>query len=152
MTEQVSVRTLKRLTAAEGYLELDLPDLALEELGGIQQPGPYLAVIDWLTGEALKEKQEFDAAIDSLSRAIPGIPSPHNRRAIEALSECFRETGRDELAQVADIFALKSAGVDVEEEELPAPQFQFPMLPTGLGRMSEDAEMPEEPDSFESNN
>lgn len=145
MAEFVSIKTLKRLTAAEGYLELDLPDLALEELDGVEQPGPYGAVIDWLTGEALKEKREYDAAIDSLSRAIPGIPSPHNRRAIEALSECFRQTGRDELAEAAANFAVTTA-----EDAAATPDYQFPLLPSGLGRVSDMANQPE-PDETNNN-
>lgn len=138
MAEQVSVKTLKRLTAAEGYLELDLPDLALEELEGVEEPGPYVPVIDWLTGEALKEKREYDAAIDSLSRAIPGIPAPHNRRAIEALSECFRQTGKDELADVAATYAV-NCGVGIDEEQ-PARDYQFPILLPDMGRISDAPE------------
>lgn len=127
MAEQVSVKTLKRLTAAEGYLELDLPDLALEELEGIEAGDPYSAVVDWLTGEALKDKQQYEAAIESLSRAVQTIPSPHNRRAIESLSECFRRTGRDDLAAVAEIFVPPAQYPDdVLSGDLHAPTFTDP--------------------------
>lgn len=105
MDDQISIRTLKRLTAAEGYLELELPDLALEELEGIDDAGPFDAVIDWLTGEALKGKQQYDDAIRALSKAVQGIPAPHNRRAVESLSECFRSTGQDDLADLAEEYS-----------------------------------------------
>ena len=70
MIDRAAIRTVRRLTAAEGYLELDMPDYALEELEGIDDAGPYAGVVDWLAGEALKEKQDYEAAIESLQRAV----------------------------------------------------------------------------------
>jgi len=107
-----SVRTIKRLTAAEGYLELALPDLALEELADIEQGDPYTPVADWLTGEALKEKQQYDAAIESLSRAVRELPAPHNQPAIRSLADCYRKTDRADLAELAELFQQSSADAE----------------------------------------
>ncbi len=125
MNDQVSIRTLKRLTAAEGYLELDMPDYALEELEGITDFGPFEGVVDWMKGEALKEKQEFEAAIQSLQRAVQEIPAPHNRSAMQTLTECLRSTGQDELADIAETFTALS-GPDASEPS-PLPQLNIPL-------------------------
>ncbi|MFQ5731877.1 MAG: hypothetical protein ACE5KM_07975 [Planctomycetaceae bacterium] len=118
MTDRSIAGALRRLTAAEGYLELDLPDYALDELDGIGDPGPYSGVADWLRGEAHKTKQEFNAAIESLQRAVRDIPAPHNRAAMESLTICFRSTGQDDLADIVEQIST----VD-EEAAAPTPLF-----------------------------
>ena len=105
MIDEKNARLIRRLTAAEGYLELDMPDYALEELQQIGNAGPYSGVVDWLTGEALREKEQFGAAIESLQRAVRDIPVPHNRAAVAALSHCLRSTGRDDLAEVIEQYS-----------------------------------------------
>jgi len=105
MKTQVSPKTLRRLTAAEGYLELNLPAYALEELAAIDNPGAFEPLIQYMTGEALKDQCRFEDAIEPLKRAAQMIPAPHNRAAWLSLGECFRARGRDDLAEVVEMFA-----------------------------------------------
>lgn len=106
----VSPGTIHRLTAAEGYLELNMPEHALAELAEIAAAGPYQPAVDLMTGEALKVQERYGDAIEPLQRAAERIPAPHSRRAWLALSECLRQEGRDELAEVAAARARAAAG------------------------------------------
>lgn len=105
MRANVPHKTIRRLAAAEGYLELDLPAYALEELAAIQEPGAFEPLVHYMTGEALKGQKRFADAIEPLKRAAQTIPAPHNRPAWLSLGECFRAGGRDELADVVEMFA-----------------------------------------------
>jgi tetratricopeptide (TPR) repeat protein len=105
MNINVSPKTLRRLTAAEGYLELDLPAYALEELAAIEDSGAFEPLVQYMTGEALKEQKKFADAIEPLQRAAQMIPAPHNRAAWLSLGECFRAGGQLELAEFAEKFA-----------------------------------------------
>jgi tetratricopeptide (TPR) repeat protein len=105
MNHRTVLKTIRRLEAAEGYLELQLPARALEELGAIEEPGPFEASISLLKGEALKGQERYDDAIAALHKAAQMIPAPHNRRAWKSLGECYRLDGREELATLVDTFA-----------------------------------------------
>jgi hypothetical protein len=96
-------RTIRLLQRAEGYLELDLPDRAICELDSIADAGPFGPAIALLRGEALKSQERYDEALIPLKQAATTIPSPLNKRAWRSLSECYRHTGREELAEVADL-------------------------------------------------
>lgn len=109
MHQHISAKTFRRLTRAEGYLELDMPDYALEELAAIDDPGPVEAVVAFMTGQALKQQERYEAAITPLKRAVALIPAPHNRLAWASLGECFRLGGNDELADVIDKFVESTA-------------------------------------------
>jgi len=96
-------KTIRRLQTAEGYLELNLPERALAELNNIEDQGPFEAAIALLEGEALKIEERYDEAVVSLKRAAAMIPAPLNKRAWRSLAECYRQSGRLELAEVADL-------------------------------------------------
>jgi tetratricopeptide (TPR) repeat protein len=104
-------KTIRRLQTAEGYLELDLPERALAELSSIQDQGPFEAAIALLQGEALRTQERYDEALVPLKRAAKLIPSPLNKRAWRSICECYRSSGRDELAEIADLV--------VNAEEMP---------------------------------
>lgn len=101
----VSPRILRRLTAAEGYLDLEMPRHALAELDSLDDYGPFEAPMQFLRGQALKAEHRFEEAIGPLQRAAELIPAPHNRDAWLSLSECFREQGRVALADALEKFA-----------------------------------------------
>jgi hypothetical protein len=105
MSASVSQKTIRRLTAAEGYLALDLPGYALDELTAIGEAGPLEPLVHLMTGEALKGQKRYDDAIEPLKQAAQMIPAPHNQVAWQSLSECFRHEGHDELADVVKMFA-----------------------------------------------
>lgn len=96
-------KAVRHLQRAEGYIELHLPDRALAELDGIEDQGPFEAAIALLRGEALKIQEKFVEAVDPLKRAATMIPAPLNKRAWRSLSECYRSSGREELAEIADL-------------------------------------------------
>src|SRR3972149_2292301 len=95
-------KTLRPLEAAEGYLELQMPAQALEELGAIADPGPFEASISLLKGEALKGQERYDDAIAALQKAAQMIPAPHNRRAWMSLGECYRLGGPGDRADLGE--------------------------------------------------
>ncbi len=105
MSAELSLNAMRRLTAAEGFLELEMPEHALGELDQIDNAGPFDAVVDLLRGNALKAQHRFDDAIEPLQRAARTIPAPHNRDAWLSLGECFRQGGQTVLAEVVEMFA-----------------------------------------------
>lgn len=108
-------KTIRRLQTAEGYLELNLPERALAELDSIQEHGPFEPAIALLQGEALKTQERFDDALVPLKRAATLIPTPLNKRAWRSIAECYRKSGRDELAEVAEL-VLNSEEAPAEEK------------------------------------
>jgi tetratricopeptide (TPR) repeat protein len=109
-------KTIRRLQTAEGYLELNLPERARAELNAIEDQGPFEAAIALLEGEALKIEERYDEAVVPLKRAAIMIPAPLNKRAWRSLSECYRQAGRLELAEIADLV------VNTTEEQPAKPQ------------------------------
>jgi tetratricopeptide (TPR) repeat protein len=103
MDVNLVTKAIRRLQTAEGYLELNLPERALAELNNIEDQGPFEAAIALLEGEALKIEERYDEAVVSLKRAAAMIPAPLNKRAWRSLAECYRQSGRLELAEVADL-------------------------------------------------
>ena len=102
---QMSTRVVRKLTAADGYLELGMPTQALAELDAIGDAGCLQPAVEFMTGQAMLDQHRYEDAIEPLQRAATTIPAPHNRDAWLTLGECFRQTGRDDLADVADLFA-----------------------------------------------
>lgn len=102
MDSQKSQRVVKRLAAAEGYLELEMPQAALGELDRITETGPFDAIACLLRGEALAALKDFQTAIDPLVKAAEMFPSPMNKRAWAALAACYEATGQTDQAAVAN--------------------------------------------------
>ena len=105
ISEQVSIKTLRQLTAAEGYLELGMPTNAMDQLDQIDEVGPFEPVVELLRGKSLQAQHRYSDAIEPLQRAARMIPAPHNQDAWLSLSICFREDGQQELADVTEMFA-----------------------------------------------
>lgn len=110
MVNQISPRTLRHLSAAEGYLELDLPALALEELADIEAGGPLEALVELMKGRALMAQAQYEAAMQPLRRATQLMPALRTRGAWLTLSECFRRDGRNDLADMAEKLAESTTG------------------------------------------
>ncbi|NNJ25928.1 hypothetical protein LzC2_20050 [Planctomycetes bacterium LzC2] len=100
----LSSQTVRRLMAADGYLQLGLPAAALAELDRVEHAGPLESARDYLVGQALMADDRHEDALEPLTRAAVAIPAPWNRAAYECLTECFRATGHDELAEVTDLW------------------------------------------------
>lgn len=120
---------LRRLQRAEGYIEIDLPDRALAELNSITDQGPFEPAIALLRGEAFKVQAHYSDAEESLKRAISLIPSPLNKRAWLSLAECYRHSGRLELAELADLVVNENVSIADSQPEV---RVAFAPLPNGL--------------------
>lgn len=101
-----SQKIVKRLAAAEGYLELGLAGYALEELNRVSEAGPFEAISQLLRGEALQAEERFSEAIPAFNRAAELVPAPFNQRALLGLSRCYRASGQEQLADEAEQAAL----------------------------------------------
>ena len=83
-----------------------MPDHALVELNAVSDAGPLDPHAQFLRGASFMAKECYDDAVAPLQRAAMSAPAPYNRLAWLTLGECFRKGGRDELAQLADKFAV----------------------------------------------
>jgi tetratricopeptide (TPR) repeat protein len=101
-----SQRIVKRLAAAEGYLELGMPSYALTELNVVKEAGPFEAISQLLRGEALQAEERFSEAIPAFNRAAELVPEPFNQRALLGLSRCYRAEGQEDLANEAEQAAM----------------------------------------------
>ncbi|MEM7813016.1 MAG: hypothetical protein AAF532_16180 [Planctomycetota bacterium] len=99
---------VRRLTAADGYLELDMTDAALRELAAIEDAGHYGAAVDLLTGRVLMARGQYEAAVIPLREAAEALPTPFDRCVWAELEVCFRAGGEHVLADVAAEFAVTS--------------------------------------------
>lgn len=99
-------RVVKRLAAAEGYLEIGMPTYAIAELNRVTEAGPFEPIVQLFRGEALQAQEKFADAIAPLNRAAELFPAPFNQRALMALSNCYRHEGQDRLADEAIAAAI----------------------------------------------
>jgi tetratricopeptide (TPR) repeat protein len=119
MNDAISPKVIRRLTAAEGYLELDMPQQALAELDAIDDAGALQAPLLYLRGQALKHQERYDDAIESFRQAAELIPAPYDADAWVGLSECYRERGQDDLADVVEMFVSSRNTSEVDRAPEP---------------------------------
>ena len=108
MQSSSSQKSMRRLVAAEGYLELGMPKNALKELREIDEAGPLEGPRDFLTGLALKAQQQYAEAVAPLRRAAQALPAPVSQQAWLSLIECYRASGQHDLAKAAQQVAESS--------------------------------------------
>jgi tetratricopeptide (TPR) repeat protein len=104
------VRCQRILREAEGYLELNMPQTALDLLSRMTDPGTFRGQQLYLTGESLRALEQHAEAIIVLEQAAD--LSPSNIHVWLALGWCRKRTGRLDLA----ISALERAE-EVSPEE-----------------------------------
>jgi tetratricopeptide (TPR) repeat protein len=104
------IRIQRVLREAEGYLELNMPQTALDLLSRITEPGTFRGQQLYWTGEALRALDRYDEAIVVLEQAADFLPS--NIHVWLALGWCRKRSGRLDLA----ISALERAE-EVSPEE-----------------------------------
>lgn len=92
------VRVAKRMRQATGYLELGMGLQARERLDSVGTLGPFEAEADLLRGTALQMEHRYDDAATSFQNAVLKFPSPQDKAAWLALSECYRQVGDVERA------------------------------------------------------
>lgn len=89
------IRRQQILRAAEGYLELDMPDHALEALARLN-PDELNNIALHLQGEALRALGRYGDAISPLKQAADG--SPGDIHIWLSLGWCYKRIGRIDMA------------------------------------------------------
>lgn len=102
MIPRIPQKTVRRLIAAEGYLELGMPHQALRELDKVTDPGSLTASFFFLRGESLKRIGRYSEAIKPLQYAADLLPIPHSQLPWKSLGACYRESGQSDLAETAE--------------------------------------------------
>jgi predicted Zn-dependent protease len=101
MRIQMTPKTVRRILSADGYLDLGMPERAIEELDRIEDAGPLEGPVQLLHGIALKQTLNHRDAITHLEKAARIMPSPIRRFAWRELVDAYRAVGSDALADMA---------------------------------------------------
>jgi Flp pilus assembly protein TadD len=96
MTRRWQIRRTKIQREAEGYLELGLPQQALQTLGRLGDPAAFDSHALYLWGEGLRAMERYYEALLPLERAVRAAPDDIGVRI--ALGWCYKRTGRLDLA------------------------------------------------------
>ena len=96
MRIQMTPKTVRRILSADGYLDLGMPERAIEELDRIEDAGPLEGPVQLLHGIALKQTQNHRDAITHLEKA-----ARIRRFAWRELVDAYRAVGSDALADMA---------------------------------------------------
>lgn len=105
---RVRLKHLER--QAEGYLELGMPQHALDVLGKLGDSVEFGPRALYLMGEALRAQSRYVEALEPLSRAAQSLPG--DVPLCLALGWCHKRTGRLDLA-----IAAMEQGLEVGPEE-----------------------------------
>lgn len=87
------LRVAKRVQEAVGYVELGMPEHALDRLEGLGELGPFEAEVQLIRGEAYRTLNRYDDAAVALKAAATKFPSPFDKPAWFALSMCYSQAG-----------------------------------------------------------
>lgn len=101
MRIQMTPKTVRRLLSADGYIDLGLPERAIEELEKITDAGPLEGPTHLMHGIALKQVGNFTDAITHLEKAARIMPTPIRRFAWRELVDAYRAVGSMKLAEMA---------------------------------------------------
>ena len=112
MNARARARQAKIQCEAEGYLELGMPEHALQTLGRLGDPARFDVGALYLWGEGLRALERFYEALMPLERAAKAAPDDIRVRI--SLGWCYKRTGRLDLA----IDALEQALLVEPEEPL----------------------------------
>lgn len=118
-------RIARRLTAAEGYLELGLPVDAQAELQNIENPAPFEGPYMWLMGESLRNQGLYDEAIAPLRQAARALPAETGQHAWESLKDCLEKSGRsataDDMAQTMEYLEERNGAGNRQDSRMELP-------------------------------
>lgn len=95
------------LEAAEGYLELEMPKYALQQINAIDDPDECGFAVFQLRGEALRQQEDYPAALKAFRRAL--MEKPKNVDVLMGMAWCFKRTGQLQRAINAMQRAYKEA-------------------------------------------
>ena len=92
MSTRNRIRLRQAERQAEGYLELGMPQHALDALARLEKPADFSAVAYYLWGEALRAMERYDEALVPLEEAA-GL-APEDIQVRLAMGWCHKRTGR----------------------------------------------------------
>ncbi|MEX0726829.1 MAG: hypothetical protein WEB58_03715 [Planctomycetaceae bacterium] len=104
---EVTPQVFRHLQAAEGFLELGLPDNAAQELIEVPDAGSMEGIRHLLWGRTLKSQEFYPAAIDALLEALKFHPFQFSADLWRTISECYEQTGQETAAKQASEQAEK---------------------------------------------
>jgi Flp pilus assembly protein TadD len=87
------VRVAKHLTQASGYLELGMPQQALDTLERLGPLGPFDAEVEFLRGHALRMQHRYREAARKFRLAAEKLPPQDDDIAWLALSAIYSKIG-----------------------------------------------------------
>jgi hypothetical protein len=87
-------RVAKRVEQACGYLELGLPQQALDNVAGLATSGQLEGALQYVRGQALRMQARFDDAVAPLATAAQLLPEPAVEHVLEALAFCQEAMNR----------------------------------------------------------
>ncbi len=115
MVANSSQRVMRRLTKAEGYLELGMPDQALAELQSIADPGPFSVPHLLMTAAALKAQGKTEEASESLRQVANNLPKFTSKDVWKLLGKFLKKLGQDvapsDLEKILGAVGLKPVAV-----------------------------------------
>ena len=95
MAENVWLSRRRLLEAAQGYLALGMCDHALAELRAIGDPEGMQFEYYRLRGEVLREKKDYDSALEAFARALD--EEPGDLAVLLGMAWCYKRT--DQLSR-----------------------------------------------------
>jgi tetratricopeptide (TPR) repeat protein len=87
------IRVAKRLNQALGYLELGMPQQALDSLESLGPLGPFDAEVEYLRGHALRMQHRYREAARKFRLAAEKLPPQDDDAAWLALSAIYSTIG-----------------------------------------------------------
>ena len=112
MAINADIRRARRLEAARGYLELEMPDHALRELNRITDQQTCVFEVNQLRGEALRQRTDYESALGAFSRALD--ERPDDPTILMGMAWCYKRTNQLPRA----IWAMEQAYQAAPEEPL----------------------------------
>lgn len=91
-------RVAKRIEQSCGYLELNMPQHALDNLSGLSTDGQLQGALEYVRGQALRMQSRFDDAVAPLASAAKLLPEATTKHVYLALAECHRAMDNSSLA------------------------------------------------------
>lgn len=120
MRTQLTTVSLRRLLAADGYLQFQLPHRAIAELEKTGPAGPLEGPRQLLWGIALNQSDHAMQAIPHLEQAARLLPPTARCCAWHELEYAYREVGSEELAELAHTLAGEHS-IDIRPQLLQTP-------------------------------
>jgi len=96
MIYDASKQRKRRMDAAQGYLILELPDLALRELNALAQAEKTSYEYFLLRGEVLRAKDEYHTALEAYLQAH--TESPEDLHVLLGMAWCYKRIDRVDQA------------------------------------------------------